>query len=486
MEIVDIFDKRTQNQLYILKEVFMNHGIVNFKQLSTVSSLDPKTITLLWEDITQYITDDIKLDSKHNYLIIRSQIIKDSWIYQLCSKLLLRKKVNLQDFLNTHYISESKIHRKKKQLNHLISYLQLKIVSKDRHLYLQGKELQIRMLAQQFFWSIFRGIEWPFQEIDFKKIDLFLKKTIFLDHKNLIKEITYMEGAYNFSISLIRFNNGGFIKKDELPNYTKKYFSEFSKLEYIRILLRNEFHFTLEEQYYFLYSLQMNPQYYLDKTFFSQTIKALKKNSIDTLYIYNELIKYFNLKEINLKEFDIAKAVVLAANISATIYHGFYRDISSYLVGEYFEEKSPNLLPNIEKIVLQLKSDNPDISFLNETKYLTIKYSEAYALIKNMFDFEPKIAILVATDTSIIIEELIVKKLTSIFSTYANVIFLTTNSKYSGTYDLVIHTAVTINHVTSDKKLLIADPELTDKDISEIKEKIDKIVKIKKFSNNSL
>ncbi len=484
MELVDIFEKKTQNQLYILKNVFLNHGEVNFKQLSTTTFLDFKTVKNLWEDISTYIDDEITLNSKQNYLLVRAKIIKESWVYQLCEKLLLKKELPLQSFINTHYISESKFRRKKKDLNNMISYLQIKIISKGGFIYIRGKELQIRKLAQQFFWGIYRGTEWPFKEIDYKKIDTFFKNYLFINHHILIKEVTYVEWYYNFSINLIRFNNGGFIKYNELPSYTDVYFSEISNLEPLKILLEKKFYLPLEEQYYFLYSLQMRLQYYLDKDLVNQTINAQKKCSIDTLYIYEELIAELKINKPNFKESTIARAVILSANMSATIHQGFYRDISSYLVGEFFEEKVPNLLPNIEKKVLQLKKNNPHISFLNEVKYLTIKYSEAYSLIENMFDFEPEVKVLITTDASIVLEELMVRKLNSIFSMGANATFMTTNSDLATSCDLLIKTTSLMKDIPNNKEILIVEPNLTEKDISEIKVKIEEITKIKKLETN--
>lgn len=167
--------------------------------------------------------------------------------------------------------------------------------------------------------------------------------------------------------------------------------------------------------------------------------------------------------------------------MSATIHQGFYRDISSYLVEEFFEENVPNLLPNIEKKVLQLKKNNPHISFLNEVKYLTIKYSEAYSLIENMFDFEPEVKVLITTDASIVLEELMVRKLNSILSMSANATFMTTNSDLATSYDLLIKTTSLMKDIPNNKEILIVEPNLTEKDISEIKVKINEITKIKKL-----
>lgn len=93
----------------------------------------------------------------------------------------------------------------------------------------------------------------------------------------------------------------------------------------------------------------MRLQYYLDNDLVNQTINAQKKHSIDTFYIYEELTAELKLNKPNFKESTIARVVILSANMSATIHQGFYRDISSYLVEEFFEENVPNLLPNIEK-----------------------------------------------------------------------------------------------------------------------------------------
>lgn len=98
-----------------------------------------------------------------------------------------------------------------------------------------------------------------------------------------------------------------------------------------------------------------------------------------------------------------------------------------------------------------------------------------------MFDFEPEVKVLITTDASIVLEELMVRKLNSILSMSANATFMTTNSDLATSYDLLIKTTSLMKDIPNNKEILIVEPNLTEKDISEIKVKINEITKIKKL-----
>lgn len=483
MQINDMFEKKTINQLSVLKSIYEDEGIINVEQISKKTLLDSKTVNKLIQDILEQVGSKDDLSQIDSYLTVRSHIYQSSWIYKLLSSLFLSKKVSIVSFTREVYISESKLRRKIKLMNDILNPVELKIISRNGYIDFKGTELQIRFLGQQFFWTIFKGGNWPFKEVNFQKTyDLFFEY-VFNYEDIHIKDITYIEWCYTFAINIIRFRHGKGIQKEELQQFSTLFSLRNQEKKYISKvtdILTYDYYLSREEQLYLFLLIQAKVQFYMNDILFEQSIRFHQKNNTDIYVVYKEVIRLFMKNSKNKIVEKMGLAVILSANVSATLIHGFNHTHSGYGASEFFIKNAPHLVPKMEQFINVIKKKYPTISFLNQTTYLAVRYAEAYALLNDMMDFEEKLVILLMTDLPFATEELMAKKLESIFYMKANIKFKTLNYINSHDYDLVISTTTTVKG-SKGKNIIMISPDLREKDIQKIDEKIREIKKSQKI-----
>lgn len=472
MRTIDIFEVKTINQLAVLKAVYENDGSVNIDKISKKTSLDYKTVNLIWEDMLGIIENNQILNQMDDYWAARIKIIEASWVYHLCEKLLLGKDVPIISFTMDHYLSESKLRRKITHINELLSSTDLKIVSRKGSLYIRGKEVQARFLANQFFWTIFKGIKWPFKEVDFASIALFFKEEVFNGIDLQIKDSGQVEWCYIFAINFIRFNQGRTVTLQELPDFTKDYLSFFTskKIHKTDDILSSKYLLSESERMYFFLCLQTRPDFYLMELFYNQSIASHKANQTDIFKVLQWFMNYLGEKNKYFEDNRLVASVLLSATMKAAMVNGFYRTTTGYAMTDFFQKRAPKLLPTMEKIIDTLSEEYPTIYFLKEKKYLATKFAEAYSLAGNMMDFEKKIVVGVVTDLSITLEELLVRKLQAIFYLVDNIQFITLGHQDVSYFDLVIKTTVTLGDMAKKgERVVVINPDIEQKDIAQIK-----------------
>lgn len=482
MQVVDIFETKTVNQLRVLKCLYESNGIVNVDKISKMTSLDTKTVNNLLEDIFICFSDKKNLTKMDDYLKTQIKIYQASWVYELCVKLILGKEVSIISFTLEYFISESKLRRKIKNINELLCSLNLKIISRNGDLYISGKETQIRFLGYQFFWEIHKGVKWPFEEIEFTKIWSLFREIIFKNTNIQIKDITYVEWSYIFTINLIRFNQGNIVKEADLPAWTDSYFNSFSSLELEKInqILDLAYHLTTEEKNYFFLLLQTKPQFYLDEDLMVRSIQAHNQVKTDSFYVYQSYVKYLNERTVHYDQQKLAVAVILAANMSTIMTEELHGSMYDYGMEAFFEKSAPHLLPNIEKKILDIQKEYPNLLFLKKIRYLTLQYAESYSLVANMLDFEPKILVGVITELHSPLEEMLIRKLRSIFSLVNNIDFFRLGQDGLTHFDFVLKTSVTIKDLAKqDEVVLVIDPSMPKGDLTKISNTIKEIKKMK-------
>lgn len=479
MNILNLFEKKTNNQLNVLRNIHENEGVINIDKITKQTLLDSKTVNMVVQDIFEHLESDKNLKNIDTYLEIRSKIFQKSWIYKFLYRVILAKEITIVSFTIEFYISESKLRRKIKQINDILKPTDLKIISRNGFIEIKGLETQIRFFGQQFFWTIFKGCQWPFEELDFKKVYELFSNNIFNNKNIQIKTVTYVEWCYTFAINVIRFRHGKEIQEESLLKFDYLYSVLQSKNVYIQSIresLHKDYYLSNNEQIYIFLLVQAKGQFYMNKNFFDQSIQFHKKNKTEIYIVYKEVLQFFTKKNRVLEK--SALAIILSANTSATLIHGFSHTHSGYGVPSIFTKNAPHLIPKMESIIDSIKKKYPEISFLNQSIYLSVRYAEAYSLLNNMLDFEKKVRVLLMTDLPFATEELMAKQLKAIFFMRANIDFETLSNSDVDEYDLIIKTTIDIGKNSSyQNKLVIITPNLCDKDIQKIEREIKKISK---------
>lgn len=475
MRTIDIFEIKVKNQIKILKSIYDNSGNVNLKKISEDTLMDVKTVNNMWYELSSFIRAIDDLSRMDVYLSMRIKVFRSSWVYNLCEKLLLGYDIPLANFLIDNFLSKSKVQRKIRKINQLLELTSVKIVSRKGFLKIEGSEVQIRFLAQQFFWTIYKGIEWPFSGIEFNGLFNFFSNEVFKNLEPRIKDVTHVEFCFSFAISLTRMQNEYKIKKNQLPDYILNYSNYFEshRVQEVAELLKINYRLNQEEVLYFWLLVQMHPDFYLNESFYEKSLKIYCDNDTDIYTIYKEMMSFLDSNTTFRSGRHFAEATVLSAIVSAKTVHGFYRPISGYDMEDFFNMMAPNLLKKMKKVIENIQKKYPNISLLNEKEYLSIRFAESYSLVANMLDFEEKILVGIITDLNISLEELMVRKLKRRFYLIDNLEFVTINQSEYKKYDIVIKTSITLGDMSvRGEDVVIVDPILNIKDINQISDAI--------------
>lgn len=178
------------------------------------------------------------------------EIYSKSFTYELINNLFHETIVSLNLFSLEQYFSVASIRRKIVNLNEVLSDEGISI----RQNQFLGDEFSIRSFLFKYYWEIFKGIVWPFGQINKGRL------LSFLDEFQNVSGIQYSviskeQVCYFFAISRIRFVKGHVITNDsEMQQFalTNPYFASFRRLIDECFTASK---FTEEEYYYYFYIL---------------------------------------------------------------------------------------------------------------------------------------------------------------------------------------------------------------------------------------
>ncbi|KAF1298340.1 hypothetical protein BAU15_13770 [Enterococcus sp. JM4C] len=132
-------------------------------------------------------------------------ILEENLTMNLVEQFLFDEFVSLEQFCQEHYVSHSSMRRKLKKVNEFLKTKQLRISLVERTVI--GREEDVRHFYYQLYWSVFRGVKWPFPHIDrdsiLQAIDT-IEKKLSLSFRPSAKE----KFAYFYAISAIRRKQG--------------------------------------------------------------------------------------------------------------------------------------------------------------------------------------------------------------------------------------------------------------------------------------
>lgn len=150
----------------------------------------------------------------------------------------------------------------------------IEIKNRKGLLYLAGDEKQIRFLAYTFFWSLYKGQYWPFQNVD-KAKTIAMQKRLFPKSYNHFGKTNIEEASFILAVNIERYH------KKYLINYEKDWYTQFFSEETLSIIKLPQVHYELDynEYLFFIVVLQTQAKVYLADYFRIQSVTFHQKNN---------------------------------------------------------------------------------------------------------------------------------------------------------------------------------------------------------------
>lgn len=187
--IYEYFGSVTEDQLNLLRVLYYRKNWIKIEQLESYLKWERKKVIKMANEL-QFLTRKYEMaitfekgkgykyiGSKFVYKKAQIGIIEKSVHFILLDRLFKKKYVTLMEIIEETYISESSLRKIIMYLNHLLKKFHLKIRTKNGFVYFCGKETQIRYFGYQFYWSVYRGVSWPFEMVSEKKYKSFLRNS---------------------------------------------------------------------------------------------------------------------------------------------------------------------------------------------------------------------------------------------------------------------------------------------------------------------
>lgn len=227
-----LFKKGTCQQLLILKLIYKEPYGADIDLLTKEVGIDRRSVYKHIESLKEVCDNsnlnvDLYINSKYFYVFtgdlidyysIRSILIEKEDFYKLAIKFLTNDKVNLIQFCHENFIGEVSFKKEVYKANRLLSQLGIKISIRKGMLEVLGEERIIRYCLISFLWRIYRGIKWPFKELDEVKINTLID-TVLTSNK-IISYGKKKHLLFYLAVFVLRSTSGNQISKEFLPEYT--------------------------------------------------------------------------------------------------------------------------------------------------------------------------------------------------------------------------------------------------------------------------
>lgn len=151
-----------------------------------------------------------------NIQYVYTRILKELLIFSIFSNFLYSEHTSILKLSSENFVSVASLRRKYKVYNNYFKELDLSI-KKD---VFSGDERQMRWFFSEFYWQIFKGIEWPFRLIPEAFVESVIETFQKFFNMELIPEVKE-EMKYWITINGIRHIKGYRVPEDEeIQKYT--------------------------------------------------------------------------------------------------------------------------------------------------------------------------------------------------------------------------------------------------------------------------
>ncbi|MBC6296781.1 hypothetical protein HCJ45_06645 [Listeria sp. FSL L7-1517] len=211
MNFIDLLDDKEQRLLTIFYHCVTQGSITIDELLSNIHVSKPTLFSYI-QEINDYHYPKYNsniLFSNSNQIFIKNNLNIDLLFFYkdlaktsipatILSQLFLKGTLSISELAEACHCSTVLLYRKIKKLNLFLESYNIQILLSPVRLC--GAEEQIRYIYKCFFWSIYRGIEWPFVNLPRQELlDLVQKKTPFL----LSYQASVMKESILYDIAII-------------------------------------------------------------------------------------------------------------------------------------------------------------------------------------------------------------------------------------------------------------------------------------------
>lgn len=483
-----IFSKEITQQLQILELLYNNTNGLDTDELTKLTNLERRTIHKHLSSINEKANKEEKIQhsitsekrkyifsgDRSEYYTLKCTLVKSEPLLILFELFLSNTSVDFTNFCKKNFVSESTMKRKFQKANVLLSSIGSKITLKTNHIYIVGEERIIRYSLVALLWRVYRGMKWPFPDVDEHNVEAIINSII-----SSGRYISYGKRrhlAFYLAVFISRIQSGNNITKEFLPKYSEALICSNRYIEQLSNLLKHYFTIPDTELEFILLLFFIFPECYEEFLSTDNTLKLLKQHSprsYSSIMHFVSFIKKRHPKwDSNHPESSLFWPMLISGRIFVDIFKNAFFNSSAIQIFKHAQTDYPNLLPTIEKSVL---SHEPKLSE-NTLKSLTLRYGQAYIMEHSPHDFEPQIKILLLTDTAMYVERITQQCIENLLKFRFN--FILEADLPTSTPDLILE-ADTIRQNYKNTRRLFINSEVSPKDRESILKICNKILKEK-------
>lgn len=385
---------------------------------------------------------------------LRMAIIGDSPILSLAIKFLSTSQIIFDEFCMENYLAESTVRRKIDEVNKVISASGVQIFIQKNQIKLIGKEKSIRLGLIYFFWSTYRGVQWPFSNLSkkelSKKLEDSLPETVEKMSKSRWEKLLLI-----FAINILRSESNYTVSEiDSMPAIV-----DFSQENPNLKRIKDNFLLADDEVKFLSCFMILFPEYNL----YDPTMILLKEITPISNSLSKNIDQYIDFVKVKHPEVTVESqqwekflSVLFSEMINMELFDDTIFKLSNDYLDKQIKKEYPRLFENIEKFIYET---NPEL----EQKLLdslTLVYVHAYIAIFSPRDFEEEIKIGLETDMPIYMEGYIEQTLEAILQSKFKVSFshiFDAREKF----DLILNTNPTSNQELTSPQVMISAEILT-------------------------
>lgn len=376
-------DRFTLQKVQVLNYIYNEKRFVSSHELAQKMDLSERTVLKILSELSDDLRifeefaslkeikhKQFKLFSKDFFSIktVERYYLHNSLAYKIFDEIFYNKFNNIEKFFLKNFTSRSSVYRNVLKIKPLLKRYQLKYISTQDLITIEGSEKQIRYFYFLFYWNSCWGELWPFAFISREEVLEMIK-----GNNRDIPEYA----LYWLATCLTRAKMGFIIEGDpEFTNYTKYHYQYEEFSQEISPLFKTYTTLTdqeIEKEIQFSFAF-LNSQYRYEK----------KENSISlminfaqyhnqelftqaTLYWMEKFREFFSVT------LDLDEYGVLFANLLNLHYFSLHFSGPSFLFKEDLYQKR---FDNQGTIQIEIMNQFYDYLLENETYYEVFKHRE--------------------------------------------------------------------------------------------------------------
>ncbi|MBL1224045.1 helix-turn-helix domain-containing protein [Enterococcus sp. BWR-S5] len=502
MTISEFLDRETNTKLSLLRFLYLEGHWYSTKKIADSTEMDQRTVLkylkLLQADSLLYLETDISpiqqekgkghrfVGDALDYHRIYFQLVKNSINFSFLTDLYFYDEIDVEDFCERHYISDTVAKKIFKRGNDFFKPYELQLTYAKGKVTFTGNERSIRYFGYIFFWGLFKGITWPFEEIiEEEHVKSFLEKQF--SRYSIMKTISHAQWCYILAVNICRIKNGHEITADNLPEYAEELnqtlFFTSSEVFDSEMLLENFYALyptTRAEFDYFALITQIGVRVYLIPSVLDRAFAFHKQNQTPIYTMYELLTDTFSeeLKNADSETQKLVDSLIFATFITASLFPSFNTTVTGYDFDNYLSLTFPSLRKEMSSR-LEAMRQHSDSPLLKDESLLVSRFCELYSLVGHPSDFNPVIHIKLETDLPIVMEKVISMQLASALSPFFKISILSPIEVQEAISPDLIIASTQIRVEEQSVNIVYINPALAAKDIKLITEKVSVINKIK-------